>query len=157
MSAHIPADVVRLAIDLEVSSNFAFLPHVVVVPGGASVPVTLCNCYASVFVAALGCYLPSKRANEQIAWLQSDEGKLKGWMQVDRETARQRAAGGFPTIAAWANPASNAHSHIAPCVPSPETDPSHIYVSAAGRENFIRARLEESFGVVANMLFFTHD
>jgi len=142
---------------LDVRNAFAFLPHVRVVDGKLTPPLTMCNAYASAFCAALGVRLPvTLKANKQVAWLASDEGKAAGWMVVDKETARQRAIGGFPTVVGWVNPTGGS-GHIAMVIPPPAGLEAELWVSAAGRTNFSRDRLRASFGDVAPLVFSTHD
>lgn len=140
-----PAVVLNLIGGIDVVDNFAFI---------ARDGVTVCNCYVTVCTAALGCAIPPMLANKQHAWLLSPEGQLAGWMHVDSETARQRAALGYPTVASWSNP--DGHGHIALCVPPPPGD-ARLFVSAAGAENFVRAPIERSFGTGKDIAFFTHE
>jgi len=140
-----PDAVLGLISGIDVVNNFAFLMR-----DG----VTVCNCYATVCTAALGCAIPPMLANGQHAWLLSNEGQLAGWMHVDSETARQRAALGYPTVASWANP--EGHGHIALCVPPPSGD-ARLFVSAAGHQNFVRASIDRSFGLNKSIDFFTHE
>lgn len=140
-----PDAVLGLVSGIDVVNNFAFL---------ARDGVTVCNCYVTVCTAALGCAVPPMLANKQHEWLLSNEGMLAGHMHVDSETARQRAALGYPTIASWSNP--QGHGHIAMCVPPPFGD-ARLFVSAAGEHNFVRAPIERSFGLGKSIDFFTHD
>jgi|SRR6185436_5124689 len=145
MSARLPNIVLNLIAGIDVVDNFAFI---------ARDGVTVCNCYVTVCTAALGCPIPPMLANKQHAWMLSNEGMLAGWMHVDSETARQRAALGYPTVASWLNP--EGHGHIAMCVPPPSGD-ARMHVSAAGHQNFVRAPIEKSFGLGKNIAFFTHE
>jgi hypothetical protein len=140
-----PDAILGLISGIDVVHNFAF---------GLRDGVTLCNCYVTVCTAALGCPVAPVLANKQHDWLLSPEGQLAGWMHVDSETARQRAALGYPTLATWANP--DGHGHVALVVPPPAGD-ARLFVSAAGAENFVRAPIERSFGLGKNIDFFTHE
>lgn len=126
-----------LVTDMAVTANYAFAPR-----DG----LTFCNCYVAVLTAALRAPIPPRLANLQHAWLKSDEGRMAGWMPVDIETARQRAALGYPTVASWRNPRDDKPGHIALLVPAPP-GASGAYVTAAGTENFIRTTVGRSFGV----------
>lgn len=131
-----PDFLLGLVSDMAVTHNFAFAPR-----DGA----TYCNCYVAVLTAALRCPVPPRLANLQHSWLKSPEALLAGWMPVDPETARQRAAMGYPTVAAWRNPRDDKPGHIALLVPAPQ-GATGLYVTAAGSENFIRAPIGRSFG-----------
>lgn len=153
MTDRSPDAVLALIAGMDVASNFAFAPHVIVMPDGTSKAVTWCNAYATCLTAAMGCAIPPKLANKQHAWLASEAGVAAGWKPCDRETARMRASMGFPVVAVWTNPTGP--GHISVLVPPPATDPGRIYVSTAGRDNFVRAPLERSFGMLVPE-FFTH-
>lgn len=142
---------------LDVRNAFAFLPHVRLIDGKPTAPLTLCNAYASVFCACLGVRLPpTLKANQQIPWLHSEEGRLAGWMTVDYETAKQRAISGFPTLVGWVNP-TGGPGHIGAVVPPLKGFEAELFVSAAGRTNVARDRIRASFGDVAPLVFSTHD
>lgn len=189
-----PDTVLALISGLDVVNNAAFLPGILAVAAGDEHPdcffegqpvklmhYTRCNGYATACTAALGCPVPPMKANQQHDWLMSNEGQLAGWMHVDSETARQRAQGGYPTMAVWKNvhwrcsrclkPAAGAgtcancggttvlvedHGHIALVVPADPTGPTGIYVSAAGQQNFVRCLLARSFGDIKPD-YFTHN
>lgn len=172
MISRTPDSLRELATGFDVVNNFAFLPHRRVVPastgikGVATVTIdavlyvvtsilTLCNAYVAVFTAALGCPIPPMKANQQLTWLSSNEGKMAGWSEcTDRATAVLRAGLGYPTVAAAFD---QPHGHIAMMMPPPATDPRGAYVSAAGATNFVYAKLEKSFGALsAKCRFFTH-
>lgn len=140
-----PEFLLALITDMAVTANYAFTPR-----DG----LTFCNCYISVLTAALRCAIPPRLANLQNAWLKSNEGLLAGWMPVDVETARHRAALGYPTVASWSNPKHDAPGHIALVVPSPPGVAS-MYISQAGTENFLRAPIGRGFGSIQPD-FFTH-
>lgn len=146
-----------LATAMDVAHNWAFAPKLVVL-GTGPVRQTFCNDYASVMTAALGCVVPPLTANQQNAWLKSNEGKMAGWMPVDHETARQRTELGYPVLYSWLN-GTGGSGHIAIGVPPPPADGGHIYVSAAGAECFVFTRIENSFGLelAAVTEAFTHD
>lgn len=118
--------------------------------------LTFCNDAITQLTLPLGCAVPIALANEQHDWLMGGAGKADGWLQVDAETARQRAATGFPTVATWKNP-SGGHGHIMLVVPSPDTDMGHLYVAGAGLKNFNSTRIENSFGLTIHPDFLTHD
>jgi hypothetical protein len=161
-----------LATALDVVNNFAFLPHRRALPSSVGIkgPVvnvngldhvvtnmlTLCNAYVSVFTAALACPVPPRKANQQLEWLASNEGKMAGWTECARLTAIARAALGYPVVAAAMDAP---HGHIAMVMPSPTKDSDGAYVSAAGARNFVFDKLERSFGAVlaAKCRFFTHN
>lgn len=167
-------DVLRdMATGFDVVNNFAFLPHRRAIPnsGGiftkvvayiANVPyeltalLTLCNCYVSVFTAALLCPIPPMKANDQLKWLGSNEGKMAGWTQVDAKTAVARAGLGYPTVVVAED---KPKGHIGMVMPSPVTDPNMMYVSAAGASNFVYDKAVKSFGagLLARALYFTHN
>ena len=153
-----PEALMALVRGLDVANNFAFLPHrraLANAKGGwdATPVLTTCNLYVNVCTAALGRPIPPKKANEQVAWLKSERGLLAGYMPVDGETARQRAEGGYPTVAATTNPAG--HGHIALVVPRDPAGPPGIYVSSAGATNHLRCLLFKSFGINASPEFWT--
>jgi hypothetical protein len=125
---------------LDVENNFAFLP----IEGR-----TYCNCYASVFCAARGIRLPPELANEQLLHLIAHPEE---WEQVTREMAHaivNTDAGA--TVLAVAE--HTEHGHIGALVESPPSDPTGLYVSAAGARNFKRAKLETSFGFLKPAFF----
>lgn len=155
MSDRSPDAVLALISGIDVVNNFAFLPHRRVLSDGDPTPLlTLCNAYVTCCTAALGCPIAPMKANEQAAWLLSPEGQLAGWMHVDSATAKQRAQGGYPTVAAWVNP-TGGHGHIALVVPADPIGPDGIYVSAAGAQNFVRCLVGRSFGDLKPD-YFTH-
>lgn len=140
-----PDALLALVSDMAVTANYAFMPR-----DG----FTFCNCYVAVLTAALRAPIPPRLANLQHAWLSSDEGRMAGWMPVDSETARARAALGYPTVASWRNPKDSMPGHIALLVPAPQ-GATGVYVTAAGAENFVRAPIGRSFGL-NRPDYFTH-
>lgn len=112
--------------------------------------ITLCNEAARFICAALGVPLLRATANEQRDWLAASTE----WQPVDRETARQRIASGFPVLVVYFNPTG--HGHIAVGAPAPLVDPSGFYVAAAGLRNTNCGTLESQFGHLL-VEFFTHD
>ena len=127
----------QLAQLLDVEHNFAFAPR-----EGAS----FCNCYASVFCAARGATLPPLKANEQMGWLAASQD----WVSVGPAEAVTRVNALELVLAiAQALP----HGHIAPLVESPDEDPMSAYVSAAGAHNYVRCKLERSFGPLKPTFF----
>ena len=154
MNERTPDAVLDLVEGVDCVNNFAFLPHRRVLSEGNVTPqLTLCNCLLTIYTAALGCAVPPMLANKQATWLASNEGKLAGWMPCDAITAHARANLGYPVVAAASNQAG--HGHVALVVPSDVTDAGHLYVSSAGTRNFIRCRIERSFGDL-RPTFFTH-
>lgn len=165
-----PDELRRLATEYDVVNNFAFLPHRRAVPASAGITgprinidgldyvitkiLTLCNAYVALFTAALGCPIPPLKANQQLEWLLSNEGKMAGWSECNRATAITRAGLGYPTVAAALDAP---HGHIGMMMPSPATDLNGAYVSAAGLTNYSYTKLEKSFGhLTAACRFFTH-
>jgi hypothetical protein len=114
--------------------------------------VTECNEAARFLCAALGVPLVRAKANEQRDWLAAS----LEWQRVDRETARQRIAAGFPTLVVYQNPDRSKHGHIALGVPAPLTDPAGLYVAAAGVFNTNSSPEQRQFGDLPRE-YFTHD
>ncbi len=129
----------HLAQLLDVEHNFAFIPR------GTE---TFCNDYASVFCAALGVRLPPIPASQQHSFLLGSTD----WVTIGRAEAVTRANAGQLVLASVA---MDPHGHIAPCVESPDSDPTGLYVSAAGARNAIRCKLEQSFGFLKPDFFTT--
>lgn len=169
-----PDYLIQLATDFVVENAFAFLPHRRVIPvvagakstnptvliGGlvfqVTDPLTLCNAYVHAFTTALGCPVPPMKANDQLAWLESNEGKMAGWFDVNRTMAVERAVLGYPAVAvAYKAP----HGHIAMMMPSPVKEPGAAYCSAAGAANHHYVKLEATFGPILAPAcrFFTHN
>lgn len=162
----------QLATDLAVVNNFAFLPHRRAIPAQAGLKgptvniggldyvvtdqLTLCNCYLSVVTAALGCPVPPMKANDQISrFLDANEGKMNGWTECNRLMAIERAKLGYPTVMGAIAPG---HGHIALVMPSPVTDPTGLYVSAAGSSNFVNVPSIKSFAHLdPSARFWTHN
>jgi hypothetical protein len=153
VSERVPSKVLELISGLDVVNNFCFLPHRRFIDDKPTPLLTLCNCYLTVCTAALGCPVPPMLANKQAAWLASNEGKLAGWMGCDAVTAHAKANLGYPVVAVAVSPTG--HGHVALVVPSDPSDAEHLYVSAAGARNFVRTRIERSFGDLRPS-FFTH-
>ncbi len=167
-----PERLQQLATDLDVVNNFCFLPHrrvlapstgikgTTVTMNGApyvvTAQLTVCNCYASVFMAALGVVLPPIKANEQVIWLSSNEGKMGGWFEGNQTLAIERAALGYPTLVIATD---QPKGHVGVVMPSPKAEPAALYVSAAGASNFVYAPAVKSFGVelLKRARYFTHN
>lgn len=141
------ADTLQLIRLLAVDQNFAFQPR-----EGA----TYCNDYVSVACAGLGVKLPPLKADDQADWLAGVDGVASGWRLVDPLEAQHLAELGTPVVASWKNP-SGGHGHIALVVPGVGmSNPDHLYVSAAGSRNYVRAPIENSFGLSIHPLFFAN-
>lgn len=128
----------ELAQLLDVENNFALL---------ARDGLTFCNCYASLFCAARGVRLPPDVANKQLLYLMAHQGE---WDLVVRPRAVELANASELVLAVAEH---EMHGHIGPLVESLPADPAGAYVSAAGAHNFIRARLEASFGPLKPVFF----
>lgn len=149
-----PDSILAFISAVDVGRCAAFLPTTLDVDG-QPMPVTRCNSYAVVYCAAFNAPLPNAPANDQNDWLHSNEAKMGGWAPCDALTAALRASLGYVVLASWKNPAG--HGHIAAVVPAPVADPSGTYVSAAGAQNFVRARIEKSFGAIKPEFFTKSD
>lgn len=143
----------ELVTNMAVDENYAFIAKVVLQPDGTSLHATFCNAYASVLTAALGCPIPPKLANKQHAWLKAD-GAKQGWVPVDKGAAAHFAAHGQPAVAVWTN-ITGGPGHIALLVPAPDGS-EDVWVSSAGRHNYVAAPLEKSFGVSIEPEFFAY-
>lgn len=139
-----PDAVLGLISGVDVAHNAAFQPR-----DG----LTFCNCLVTVYTAALGCPVPPALANDQVSYLDSNEGRMAGWNECAASTALLRASLGYPVVVGMQE---QPHGHVALMVPSPVADPGRAYVSAAGAECFIRTRLEKSFGLKV-VRYFTHN
>lgn len=123
---------------LDVEHNFAFIPRD---------NSTFCNCYTSAFYAARGIRLPPLKANEQKVFLESSPE----WTRCEYAEAVTRANAGEDVVAVKD---MAPHGHITPLVESPPEDPTHAYVSAAGARNYVRCRLDTSFGPFDPVFYF---
>lgn len=122
---------------------------------GTLINVTRCSDYAKVFMAALGCPLPvGMTANELFDWLGSTAAALQGWQACEVETAVQRSNLGYPVVAVAQE---EGHGHIAVGIPGPAEDLGHLYVSAAGGQNRVRCKVEQTFGLQLHPLTWTHN
>lgn len=144
---------------INVENQFCFLPHRFVFQGKeGAVRLTECNGYACVCCAALGCPLPAGMVVNQLGpWLADPKlGGALGWKQCTAEEALYNAQLGMPVLAVLVQEPTG---HIALCVPSPHGDETHLYVSAAGGQCFVRARIESSFGRenTPNVVFYLHE
>jgi hypothetical protein len=114
---------------------------------------TFCNVYTCAFFGLRGLVLPlTFNANELYEWLDDTGGRAAGWERASKSEALAAANGGGDVIAAVKG---NPHGHIAPCVESLIGTPGRICVSAAGKDNFVRAPIERSFGNLSPA-FFVH-
>ncbi len=147
-----PDSALGLAVALDVE-HLPCMQACTIVDRGNQISITRCSDYAKVWFAAMGCPLPvGFTANELFDWLAGAQAAVQGWVQCDLETATKRANLGYPTVAVLKEAG---HGHIAPCIPSPSTDTSTLYVSAAGARNYNRCTLLTSFGHTAP-LFWSH-
>jgi hypothetical protein len=127
----------------------------------AQPPQTWCNIYAWDVTKAMGAEIPhwydkvsgvpmpvgkgsEMRANDMVTWLDQGNG---GWRQVPGDTAKARAAVGYPTVVIWANPSGP--GHVAMLLPDGS-------IAQAGATNLWRASITSGFGYRA-VKFFTHD
>ncbi len=109
---------------------------------GDGQPETFCNVFCLDVCIALGVCIPAKLASEQIAWLDSDNGREWGWIECSSVEASVAAELGQPCLAGWLNPAG--HSHIAVCVPA--NGGSTPYIAQAGARNFLSEPVSHGFG-----------
>lgn len=105
--------------------------------------MTFCNVYAAVFLGLRGHVIPlNMTANALFDWFKSPKAVALGWRAATEADAVAVANSGGDVVAvAKAEP----HGHIGVVVES-LPGVSGPCVSAAGRENFIRAPLKRSFG-----------
>lgn len=105
---------------------------------------TFCNLAASVICALMGARLPILlTANGQSSWLSSSQGSAEGWKPIPKEEALVAANLGRVVVAiAEAIP----HGHVGVCVPSLPGKELELCVCAAGRENWLRTPIKNSFG-----------
>lgn len=149
--------------DLCLDRNFAFQAHRRALNSGQVISVTLCSDAINALTLGLGCPVPidldlsdgATLANAQHDWLLGAAGQAKGWKVVDAQTARQRAASGFPTVATWKNP-TGGHGHIMLVRPNLK-DPGHMYLAGAGSRTGGCIRFEDSFGLSLHPDFVSHD
>ncbi len=114
---------------------------------------TYCNVYTCAFFGLRGLVLPlGLTANELFDWLDDSGGRASGWEPATKAVALAMANNSGDVIAAVK---AIPHGHIAPCVESLVGSPGRICVTAAGRENFVRAPIERSFGKLQPS-FFVH-
>lgn len=114
---------------------------------------TLCNVYAAAFLGLRGHVIPvNMTANELYDWFSTPRAVALGWRTATHEEAYRVANAGGDAVAVVQGAE---HGHIGVCVESLSVTPGQLCVSAAGRENFIRAPLVRSFGDV-NPTFFVN-
>jgi hypothetical protein len=110
---------------------------------------TFCNVFAADVCSMAGVALPMTLADKQIAWLDSEDARSRGWMRVDAVDAKRASTAGALTLATWAN--MKGHGHIGVLVPS---DSDEIWMAQAGGRNFLRGPLAAGFGSLP-VRFFT--
>jgi hypothetical protein len=137
MSINAPLDVAAV---LDAHSNFK--------ADGAS---THCNTYACAFLGMRGLVIPCNMSANQLAdWFSSPRAVAEGWRKATHEEALRVAnAQGDVVAVAQHEP----HGHIGVCLESLPGAPGRLCVSAAGKENFVRAPLERSFGELQPSFF----
>lgn len=106
-------------------------------------PRTLCNVYAACFLGLRGHVIPLLSANELYDWFASPAAIGKGWKRASFEEALAVANAGGDAVCVRQE---CDHGHIGVVVESLPNTPGRMCVSAAGRENFVRAPIERSFG-----------
>ena len=105
---------------------------------------TLCNVYAAAFLGLRGHVIPlGMTANELYDWFASPAAVGKGWRRATKVEALDEANRGGDAVCVRED---EPHGHIGVLVESLPNTPGRLCVSAAGRENFVRAPLERSFG-----------
>jgi hypothetical protein len=138
-----PARAFEIADGLDVENNAAYAVNFVDFGTDDAhnfTRVTHCNGYANAFSVADGEPIPPLSANEQLTFLATSSR----WREVTTEAeARALATAGAVVYAALYEPG---HGHIARVMPSPPSDLSTTYVSAAGARRFKYAPLPKSFG-----------
>ncbi len=123
-------------------------------PGFGGVGWTHCNLAAQRILGLLDAPLPpGLLANQQALWLDSAAARGTGWYECSEKKAIERAAVGYPVVAAWLNP--DGHGHIGVGVPGPG-GATEIHVAAAGSSNHANIRRSGSFGPHVPLLY-THD
>ncbi|TXH58772.1 MAG: hypothetical protein E6Q97_01330 [Desulfurellales bacterium] len=122
---------------------------------GTSKFTTQCSAYAYLVCAVRGVPMLVATANKQHDWLMK-EGRAVGWTPINRDAAARFAEREECTVVASAKAAVN--GHIAVCVPVPAGEKG-LWVSSAGRNCFVRAPIERSFGasLVPSYFVFTKE
>ena len=112
---------------------------------------TFCNVAAAAFLALRGHVIPlTMSANELFDWFASPAALGKGWRKSTHDEALAVAnAGGDAVAIAKEQP----HGHVGVLVESLPNTPGRLCVSAAGSQNFIRAPIERSFGLLSPTFF----
>lgn len=107
-------------------------------------PTTFCNVLACAFLGMRGHVIPvNMTANELFDWFSSGVALAKGWRKANHEEALAAANAGGDVVCVRKEVG---HGHIAVCIESLPNTPGRLCVCAAGRENFVRAPIERSFG-----------
>lgn len=105
---------------------------------------TFCNVYAAVFLGLRGHVIPATMtANELYDWFSSPRAIGLGWRRALKDEALRVANDGGDAVCVRKE---EPHGHIGVLVESLPNTPGRLCVSAAGRENFVRAPIERSFG-----------
>lgn len=113
---------------------------------------TFCNAYVRDVLQALTAPVPwGLLANQLVTWLESPEGRGRGWATVSAHAAHGLANEGFPVVAGWRNEGGT--GHVAVVMPS--HDQAGLFIAQAGRVNFSLGPLARGFGS-AVPLFFAH-
>lgn len=110
-------------------------------------PESWCNLFLENVCARVGCPLPpGLRANQQVAWLASDEAKAKGWEEVPRHAAESAADVGLLAVAGWMNPDATKSGHVGVHKPRRR-------FAQAGASRFSDGTLERGFGALPTRHF----
>lgn len=124
-------------------------------PPGHMADVTWCNKCACRILLALGVSIPKGMlVNDLAVWFSGPAGRAGGWRGCSEGKAMERAAGGYPVVAVWANP-SGPHGHIGVGVPGP-AGALELHVAAAGATNHDDIRRSGTFGPYFPS-YFMHD
>jgi hypothetical protein len=130
---------------------------------------TFCNIFLWDGSRALGCEIPHFRlfykveagqvvltgnefnANAVASWFAGKADEEIGWREVPEILARERARGGYPTVAIWNN--LGGIGHVAFVLPSSDV----TRIAQAGGTNFFDGPITRGFGTVSRPKFYTHD
>lgn len=105
---------------------------------------TFCNVAAAAFLGLRGHVIPlTMSANELFDWFASPAAIGKSWRKATHDEALAVANAGGDGVCVRK---AAGHGHIGVLVESLPNTPGRLCVSAAGRENFVRAPIERSFG-----------
>ena len=109
-------------------------------------PEPWCNAYVENVCKRVGCPLPpGLRANEQVEWMLSDEGKAAGWEELaSPHVAKAMADAELLVIAGWVNPArradgTRASGHVGVLLPGAK-------LAQAGARRFSSGTVPQGFG-----------